>query len=211
MRVVSGCYVIEGYGATETGGACSVQIPGETTVGNIGPPFLCSMYKLIDVPEMNLEVSRDNKGEICVYGHNVFKGYYKDEEKTKAALDEDGWYHTGDIGMYDKNGCLKIVDRVKNIFKLQQGEYIAPEKIENIYVRSKYVAQVFIYGNSYKSSLVSVIVPEETVLFEWAKQNNFETDLKALCQNDELKKVIQKDLTQLGKAGGLKGFEQVDF
>lgn len=208
LRVVSGCYVLEGYGATETGGACSVQLPGETTVGNIGPPFACSMYKLIDVPEMNLVVNRDNKGEICVYGHNVFKGYYKDEEKTKAALDEDGWYHTGDIGMYDKNGCLKIVDRVKNIFKLQQGEYIAPEKIENIYVRSKYVAQLFIYGNSFKSSLVSVIVPEETVVYEWAKQNNVEADFKQLCKNPELKKQVLQDITQMGKAGGLKGFEQ---
>jgi long-chain acyl-CoA synthetase len=211
LRVVSGCYVLEGYGATETGGACSVQIPGETTVGNIGPPFACCMNKLIDVPEMNLVVNRDNKGEICIYGHNIFKGYYKDEEKTRAALDEEGWYHTGDIGMYDKNGCLKIVDRVKNIFKLQQGEYIAPEKIENIYIRSKYVAQVFIYGNSFKSSLVSIIVPEETVVYEWAKQNSVEANFKELCQHPELKKSILQDITQMGKTGGLKGFEQVKF
>ncbi|CAF0748103.1 unnamed protein product [Brachionus calyciflorus] len=208
LRVVTGCIVVEGYGATETGGACSVQLPYETSVGNIGPPFACCMYKLIDVPEMNLVVSRDNRGEVCVLGHNIFKGYYKDEEKTKAALDSDGWYHTGDIGMYDKNGCLKIVDRVKNIFKLQQGEYIAPEKIENIYIRSKYVAQVFIYGNSLKSSLVSIIVPEETVVYEWAKQNNVEANFIDLCKNSELKKTIIQDVSQIGKAGGLKGFEQ---
>jgi long-chain acyl-CoA synthetase len=102
LRVVCGCYVIEGYGATETGGACGVQIPGETTVGNVGPPFLCSMYKIIDVPEMGLVVDRDNKGEILVAGTNIFKGYFKDEEKTKAALDSDGWYHTGDIGSFTK-------------------------------------------------------------------------------------------------------------
>lgn len=210
LRVVAGCHVLEGYGATETGGATSVQIPFETTVGNVGPPFSCSKFKLIDVPEMNLVVSRDNKGEILIGGNNIFKGYYKDEEKTKAALDNDGWYHTGDIGIFESNGTLKVVDRVKNIFKLQQGEYIAPEKIENIYVRSKYVAQVFIYGNSYKSSLIGIIVPEETVLFEWAKQNNMETNMKDLCKNDEIKKMILKDITQLGKAGGLKGFEQVN-
>ena len=159
---------------------------------------------------MNLVVSRDKRGEILIGGPNIFKGYYKDEEKTKAALDNDGWYHTGDIGIFESNGTLKVVDRVKNIFKLQQGEYIAPEKIENIYVRSKYVAQVFIYGNSYKSSLIGIIVPEETVLFEWAKQNNMETNMKDLCKNDEIKKMILKDITQLGKAGGLKGFEQVN-
>lgn len=65
--------MIEGYGATETAGACSIQLPGETTVGNIGPPFLCSMYKLADVPEMNLVAKRDNRGEILVHGTNIYR------------------------------------------------------------------------------------------------------------------------------------------
>lgn len=73
LRVVTGAIVIEGYGATETAGACSIQLPGETTVGNVGPPFLCSMFKLADVPEMNLVASRDNRGEILVHGTNIFK------------------------------------------------------------------------------------------------------------------------------------------
>jgi long-chain acyl-CoA synthetase len=187
-----------------------VQIPGEISSGNIGPPFLCSMYKLADVPEMNLVVSRDNRGEILIAGHNIFKGYYKDEEKTRAALDADGWYHSGDIGTLERNGCIRIVDRVKNIFKLQQGEYIAPEKIENLYVRSKFVAQVFVYGNSYKSSLVAVVVPEESVVVDYAKQNGYEsTSLDALCKRADLKKIVLDDLVKLGKTGGLKGFEQV--
>jgi long-chain acyl-CoA synthetase len=208
MRVVSGCHVLEGYGATETGGASGIQIPGETSIGNVGPPFLCSQYKLLDVPEMNLVVSRDKRGEILIRGANIFKGYFKDDEKTKQALDNEGWYHSGDIGCFDENGCLKVVDRVKNIFKLQQGEYIAPEKIENIYVRSKYVAQTFVYGSSYKSNLIAIIVPEETVLKEWAAQNNVEGDLKSLCRNKQLKKIILDDMTKIGKDGGLKGFEQ---
>lgn len=209
MRVCAGCFVVEGYGATETGGASSIQIPGETTVGNVGPPFLCTYYKLMDVPEMNLDAKRDNRGEICVYGTNIFMGYYKDEEKTKEALTEDGWYRTGDIGSWDKNGTLKIVDRVKNIFKLQQGEYIAPEKIENIYVRSKYVAQAFVYGNSMKSTLVGVVVPEETVVAEWAKQRQVDASMSSLAKNEELKATILKDIQEQGKLGGLKGFEQV--
>ena len=158
---------------------------------------------------MNLVVSRDKKGEILIRGANIFKGYFKDEEKTKQALDDEGWYHSGDIGMFDENGCLKVVDRVKNIFKLQQGEYIAPEKIENIYVRSKYVAQVFVYGNSYKSNLIAIVVPEETVVNEWAAQNNVEGDFKTLCMNKQLKKTVIDDMTKLGKEGGLKGFEKV--
>ena len=101
------------------------------------------------------------------------------------------------------------MDRVKNIFKLQQGEYIAPEKIENIYVRSKYVSQIFVYGNSYKSSIVGIIVPEEIVLFEWARENNLEQNIKNLCLNPEVKKLILKDMEQQAKAGDLKGFEKV--
>lgn len=205
-----GCHVLEGYGATETGGAAGVQVPGESTVGNVGPPFACCMYKLADVPEMDLDAKRDNRGEICVFGTNIFKGYYKDEEKTKEALDSEGWYHTGDIGSWEPNGTLKIVDRVKNIFKLQQGEYVAPEKIENIYVRSKYVAQIFVYGNSYKSSIVGIVVPEETVLLEWATNNNINNaNMKLLCSNPEVKKLIMNDLEQQAKLGGLKGFEKV--
>lgn len=64
LRVVLGCHVLEGYGATETGGAAGVQVPGESTVGNVGPPFACCMYKLVDVPEMGLEAKRDNRGEV---------------------------------------------------------------------------------------------------------------------------------------------------
>ena len=209
LRVACGCHVLEGYGATETGGASGVQIPGESTVGNDGPPFAWSMYKLNDVPTMGLVVKRDNKGEICVFGTNIFRGYYKDEEKTREALDSEGWYHTGDIGTWETNGTLKIVDRVKNIFKLQQGEYVAPEKIENIYVRSKYVAQIFVYGNSYKSSIIAIVVPEELILLEWARSNNFDSNFKELCSKSEVKKLIMEDLEQQAKQGGLKGFEKV--
>lgn len=93
----------------------------------------------------------DNQGEICVKGKNVFAGYYKDPERTAETIDELGWHHTGDVGMWLPNGSLKIIDRRKHIFKLSQGEYIVPEKIENIYVnKSRYVHQVFVYGESLK-------------------------------------------------------------
>ena len=82
-------------------------------------------------------------------GTSIFAGYYRDLEKTKECVDEDGWLHSGDIGLILPNGALRIFDRRKNIFKLSQGEYIAPEKIENIYMKVKGVAEVFVYGDSH--------------------------------------------------------------
>ncbi|PRD34465.1 UNVERIFIED_CONTAM: Long-chain-fatty-acid--CoA ligase 1 [Trichonephila clavipes] len=97
----------------------------------------------------------NGQGEICIKGLNVFQGYLKDPVKTAETIDEEGWLHTGDIGMWMENGALRIVDRKKHIFKLAQGEYIAPEKIENIYLTSQYVAQIFVYGESLKDVLHS--------------------------------------------------------
>lgn len=76
--------------------------------------------------------------------------YYRDPERTRQVIDSQGWHHTGDIGEWLGNGTLKIIDRKKHIFKLSQGEYIVPEKIENIYINSQYVEQVFVHGESLK-------------------------------------------------------------
>jgi long-chain acyl-CoA synthetase len=91
----------------------------------------------------------------------VTPGYYKETEKTKEAIDSNGWLHTGDVGMIFPNGSLKIVDRVKNIFKLSQGEYIAPEKVENVYAQVKGVTEAFVYGDSLQAFTVGIIVPDK--------------------------------------------------
>jgi len=93
-------------------------------------------------------------------------------EKTKEVIDEEGWLHTGDIGMILRNGALKIVDRKKNIFKLSQGEYVAPEKIENIYVQISYIAEVFVHGNSLKNYCIGIFVADPDGLKDFADSQN---------------------------------------
>lgn len=208
MRCALGCLVIEGYGQTECVAPCTLTVQGDSAPEHVGPPLPCCGIKLVDVAEMEYFAS-DGKGEVCVKGYNVFQGYFNDPEKTKDTLDEDGWLHTGDIGMWLPNGTLKIVDRKKHIFKLAQGEYIAPEKIENIYIRSSFVSQIFVHGESLKSCLVAVVVPDPESLKKWAHEKSLQGSYTEWCSNPALKKDILSDLTAMGKKGGLKSFEQV--
>ncbi|XP_052265518.1 long-chain-fatty-acid--CoA ligase 1-like isoform X2 [Dreissena polymorpha] len=207
-RCAFGCVVVEGYGQTENTAGICFNIPGEHEAGHVGPPLPCNIVKLVDVPEMDY-YSNDDKGEIVCKGPSVFKGYFKNEEKTKEALDDEGWLHTGDIGQWLPNGTLKIIDRKKNIFKLSQGEYVAAEKVENTYMRSKYVAQAFVEGDSYQPYLMGVMVPDEEVIQEWAKTKGFGGNFKELCARQDLKEIILKDINIIAKAAGLKGFEMV--
>uniref|UniRef100_F1KYL3 Long-chain-fatty-acid--CoA ligase n=1 Tax=Ascaris suum TaxID=6253 RepID=F1KYL3_ASCSU len=209
-RAAFGCIIIEGYGQTECVAACTSGVEADYEPGHVGIPISCNAVKLVDVPELNY-YAKDQVGEICIRGNNVFKGYYKNEEATKETLDANGWLHSGDIGRWTENGTLKIIDRKKHIFKLQQGEYIAPEKIENVYAHSPYVAQSFVYGESLKTCLVGIIVPDEEGLQKLISSRR-ELDgatFDELCLNPIVKKLIFDDLIEVGKKQGLYSFEQV--
>ncbi|NXG82903.1 ACSL1 ligase, partial [Stercorarius parasiticus] len=208
LRTALGCQFYEGYGQTECTAGCSLSLPGDWTAGHVGAPMPCSIIKLVDVQEMNYLASR-GEGEVCVKGPNVFRGYLKDPEKTAEALDKDGWLHTGDIGKWLPNGTLKIIDRKKHIFKLAQGEYIAPEKIENVYLRCEALAQVFVHGESLQAFLVAIVIPDPETLRNWAKKRGFEGSYEELCKTKDLKKHILEDMLRIGKESGLKSFEQV--
>ncbi|XP_078202617.1 long-chain-fatty-acid--CoA ligase 5 isoform X2 [Callithrix jacchus] len=208
FRVAMGCQVYEAYGQTECTAGCTFTLPGDWTSGHVGAPLACNYVKLEDVADMNY-FSVNNEGEICIKGTNIFKGYLKDPEKTQEALDSDGWLHTGDIGRWLPNGTLKIIDRKKNIFKLAQGEYIAPEKIENTYIRSRSVAQVFVHGESLRSSLVGVVVPDTDTLPSFAAKLGVKGSFEELCQNQVVRKAVLEDMQKIGKESGLKSFEQV--
>ena len=203
--------VYEGYGMTETTCMTSVTSPDDQLIGHVGAPVLSCEVKLVDLPEMGY--SNDDRpfprGEICVRGPSVFKGYYKNPDETRACLDEAGWLHTGDVGAWIEGGRLKIIDRKKNIFKLAQGEYVAPEKIENAYVRSPFVAQIFVYGDSLQAELVGIVVPDPDFALPWAKQHGLPEDLAALAADPKFRAAVFQSMQREAAAAKLRGFEHV--
>ncbi|EGC37677.1 hypothetical protein DICPUDRAFT_46346 [Dictyostelium purpureum] len=207
LRVVMCCCVLQGYGASESTGATAVKRLDDESFGTVGPPFECCEIRLVDVDELNYSSKgKVQTGEVCLRGPSISIGYYKDNEKTKADF-IDGWFHTGDIGRWNEDGSLSIIDRKKNIFKLSQGEYVAVEKIESVICKSEYVAQVCVYGDSQKSCLIAIVHPHPESCEEWAKSNKSSTGAKQVCENKEFTKAILDDITKTCKKAGLFGFE----
>ncbi|KAJ8766303.1 hypothetical protein K2173_022362 [Erythroxylum novogranatense] len=210
LKICFGAVVVEGYGMTESSCAISAMDETDNLSGHVGSPNPACEIKLLDVPEMNY-TSEDlpyPRGEICVRGPIVFQGYYKDEVQTREVIDEDGWLLTGDIGSWLPGGRLKIIDRKKNIFKLAQGEYIAPEKIENVYLKSPFVTQAFVYGDSLNSSLVAVVAVDHDVLKGWALSKGIKYEsLDQLCKDPRARAAVLADMDAAGKEAQLRGFE----
>ncbi|KAJ4711896.1 Long chain acyl-CoA synthetase [Melia azedarach] len=210
LRVVACCHVLQGYGLTETCAGTFVSLPHEISmIGTVGPPVPNVDVCLESVPEMGYDaLSSTPRGEICVRGKTLFSGYYKREDLTKEVL-VDGWFHTGDIGEWQPNGSLKIIDRKKNIFKLSQGEYVAVENLENIFSLVSAIDSIWVYGNSFESFLVAVVNPNKDSLERWAADNGVDGDFNSLCENPKAKEYILGELTKIGKEKKLKGFELI--
>ncbi|KAG6889706.1 hypothetical protein C0992_004335 [Termitomyces sp. T32_za158] len=206
LKIAFACEVFEG-------------LPNDpSSSGTVGPPQPVNEIKLVDVPSMGYssEDKPNPRGELCVRGANCFKVYYKDESNTKAAVDDEGWLHTGDVGEIDQVGRIKIIDRVKNIMKLAQGEYVALEKIENLYSSSPVIAQIYVHGDSLESYLLAVIIPDPVQLSTLASQvfgkRVMPQDLEELasaCQDERVKQEILAIITKEAKRNGLKGFETI--
>ncbi|XP_040380952.1 long chain acyl-CoA synthetase 4-like isoform X2 [Oryza brachyantha] len=208
LRVVTCASVVQGYGLTETGAASFVAIPNDISmVGTVGPPVQHLDVRLESVPEMGYDaLSNIPRGEICVKGSVLFSGYYRREDLTQEVM-IDGWFHTGDVGEWQPDGSLKIIDRKKNIFKLSQGEYVAVENLENVYGVLQEIDSIWVYGNSFESFLVAVINPNQQALENWAKQNGIAGSFSELCKNSRAKEYIISELIKIAKEKKLKGYE----
>lgn len=222
LRICFCCPILEAYGQTECCAGASMTYANDPVAGHVGGFFVGVEGKLVDLPELKYSSKDVNeitgeaepKGEICLRGPSLFNGYFNNKEMTNKVLDKEGWLHTGDVGMIvtSYGNALKVIDRVSDLFKLNQGEFIAPDKIENLLIKDKYVEQIFIYGDSHESYLVGIVVPkkEECVKYLTSKgiQCTKET-IEHFYDNELLLKEIVNDMEKIGRQSGLKGFEIV--
>lgn len=149
------------------------------------------------------------RGEIWLRGPSVFMGYYKDKEKTEEAISPDGWLKTGDVGMLlPGSNAMKIIDRKKNIFKLQQGEYVAAEKVEGVYTKSHLVNEVFLHGESTHNFAVAIVVPSKDHFMALAEKHSIKGSFEEVCKDRNMRMILCKELDSIGKQSGLMSFEQ---
>ncbi|KAL4794772.1 hypothetical protein BDV19DRAFT_183388 [Aspergillus venezuelensis] len=201
--------MISGYGLTETAAMGALNDPGAWNFNVLGEIPACVEIKLVDFPDAGYFAKNNPpQGEIWIRGGSVSKEYFKNEEETKKAYAEGGWFMTGDIGEFDHNGHLRIIDRKKNLVKTLNGEYIALEKLESVYRSSPIVANICVYAAEDQDKPVAIIVPVELALKNLAKENGIEGDtVETLVHNEKLKGIVLKQLQTAGRASGLKGIE----
>uniref|UniRef100_A0A5F4VXL6 long-chain-fatty-acid--CoA ligase n=1 Tax=Callithrix jacchus TaxID=9483 RepID=A0A5F4VXL6_CALJA len=188
MNICFCCPVGQGYGLTESAGA------GTITEGG---------YFNTDKPHP--------RGEILIGGQNVTLGYYKNEAKTKADFfeDENGqrWLCTGDIGEFDPDGCLKIIDRKKDLVKLQAGEYVSLGKVEAALKNLPLVDNICAYANSYHSYVIGFVVPNQKELTELARKKGLKGTWEELCNSCEMENEVLKVLSEAAISASLEKFE----
>ena len=177
----------QGYGLTETSPVITVNLPGQNRAGTVGPPIA------------GVEVAIAEDGEILSRGPHIMKGYYKMPDKTAEVLDDDGWFHTGDIGEFTPDGFLKITDRKKALFKLSTGKYVIPQPIENALTESSLIEQAVVVGNSQKFC-TALIFPNMEALPVWAKQHGVTATGDALLKDPTVQAEFER-LVEEANAG----------
>jgi len=188
----AGIPIVEAYGLTETSpGITSNRFePGEFYIGTVGSAL------------PGVEIKLGENGEILTKGPNVTKGYYKRPDFTKEAFDEDGWFHTGDIGEMVQGKFLKITDRVKEIFKLSGGKFVAPQPIENKMKESLFIEQIMVIGENRKFT-AAIIIPDFEFIKEWAEVKKLSLNTKdEIINSVEVKERIWKDIEKYNKRFG---------
>lgn len=190
-----GIQIVEGYGLTETSPVLCANRLDDYEFGTVGKP----------IPGVTIKLAAD--GEILAKGPNIMLGYYNNKKATEEAINKDGWFHTGDIGVFDARGMLRITDRKKHLFVSSGGKNIAPQPIENLFLQSKYVDQFVLIGDK-RMFLSALIVPDFDAIQEFADRNKIQySSVTELVKNPNVYSIIEKDIQELQK--DLANFERV--
>ncbi|KAJ3506321.1 hypothetical protein NM208_g16091 [Fusarium decemcellulare] len=219
LRAAFANHFAQGFGMTETYAVGTIQARGDFTTGNIGGPMPCVELCLESVPEFDYTVDDkpNPRGELLLRGPVIFREYYKNEEETRKTLDPDGWFHSGDIAEIDKMGRFKIIDRKKNVLKLAQGEYISPERIENVYMGStNLITMAYVHGDGTQSSLVGIFGIDVENFAPFASKILQETiapsevaALRSAANDPKVKAKFLKLLDDIGRRHKFNSFERV--
>ena len=167
-----GVRILQGYGQTESSPVISVNLPDNNKLHTVGPPL------------RGVECMIAEDGEICVRGELVMQGYWNDPDATIAAINEDGWLHTGDIGHLDDDGAIVITDRKKDIIVNSGGDNVSPQRVEGILCLEEQIGQVMVFGD-HRPYLTAVIVAEEDWYKQWAKEHHKSSDLDELIEDQD--------------------------
>jgi len=178
----AGIPILQGYGMTEACVTCANR-PEDSKVGSIGTPFEGIEMKIAE-----------KDGEVLIRGKNVMQGYYNKPEETAKVIDEEGWYHTGDVGYVDEDGHFYITDRIKDLFKLSNGKYVAPLQVESLLKQSPLVAQAVAVGSGRKQ-VGALIVPDWDTLKQTLEDEGIDAKgtREELCENSYVIKRVQRD------------------
>jgi len=198
-----GIQVYEGYGMTESSGGTTGNVPGAARIGSVGKP----------IPGVEVRIVKDDKevpvgeeGEIVIYGTGVMLGYHNLPDVTAEALRPDGGLRSGDLGRLDKDGFLYITGRVKELYKLANGRYVAPAPLEEKLQLSPYILQAVVYGDNQPHN-VALLVPDMTALKGWAERQGIPADEKALLTDARTHELMRKEIDSCSR--DFKGFESV--
>ena len=192
----AGIPILQGYGMTEACITCANR-PEDNKVGSIGTPF--------NGIEMKID---ETNGEILIRGKSVMQGYYQKPEETAKVIDSEGYYHTGDVGYVDEDGHFYVTDRIKDLFKLSNGKYVAPLQVESLLKQSPLVAQPVVVGSGRKQ-VGALIVPDWDALKETLEDEGIavQGSRDELCENPHVIKRVQRDAVELTRE--LSDFERV--
>lgn len=205
--------VLGGYGLTETCGMGAVSPAEYYLPGAVGAIMPSVEIKLVDYPEAGyFSDNNPSQGEIYIRGKSVTPGYYEDDKQTKENIKSDGWLMTGDIGQWNENGTLSIIDRKKNLVKLAGGEYIALERLESVYRSCRLVANICVVADPSANKPAAVVFPHEANLRAFVAEKGIEDkndDLKVLTASDKVAMAALAELNAVGKRAGFKPLEQL--